>query len=332
MDLTHLSVPNSIRESAQYVYAHADDVTINDAALETLAVLVEERLALGIDNLETAFGTTGSLEKDCNIIFFETACNFYFWAQDETKRWKIQHDGETTGGWYGLVAAFKRALADDRPMYDTRYMASLSMEEASEIFIGIHNIQIPLLERRVGNIIEAARFLNEKHNGSCYEFFMSCDFSAPRIAEAITRNLASFRDGAWYKDQWVWIQKRAQILPSDLAQLSANYPDFQIKDLNELTIFADYRLPQVLRHYGALTYSDDLANRINTRQIIPSGSPEEVEIRAATLIACDRLKELCPTLKLSDIDLGLWLLSQDNREENDMSGMKPHHLTPGYFY
>lgn len=332
MRLTHLSIPTSIRDSALFIHNHSQNVTINAPALQTLATLVENRFALGIDTVETAFGTTGSLEKDCNIVFFETACNFYFWAQDEAKRWKIEYDGETTSGWYGLAAAFKRALANGRPMYDAEYMANLTMNEASEIFMGENSIQIPLLERRVGNTVEAARFLNEKHNGSSYEFLKSCEFSAPRIAEAITRELASYRDGAWYKDTWVWILKRAQILPSDLAQLSANYPDFQITDLDELTIFADYRLPQVLRHYGALTYSDDLAARIDNRQIIPSGAPEEIEIRAATIIACERLQALRPDMKLSDIDLGLWLLSQDDREEGDIAGMKPHHLTPGYFY
>ncbi len=332
MQLNHISIPTSVRESAQFVYEHSQRVSINDNVLKDLVVLIEKRLAAGIDTVETAFGTTNSLEKDCNIVFFETACNFYFWAQDDTERWKIDYDGEMTGGWYGLAAAFKRALASGRPMYDARYMANLTMNEASEVFIGTHNIQIPLLERRVGNIIEAARFLNEKHDGSCYEFLRSCNFSAPRIAKAITHELASYRDGAWYKDTWIWILKRAQILPSDLAQLSANYPDFQITDLDDLTIFADYRLPQVLRHYGALTYSDELAARIDNRQIIPSGSPEEIEIRAATLIACNRLQALRPDMKLSNIDLGLWLLSQDNREEGDIADMKPHHLTPGYFY
>ena len=51
----------------------------------------------------------------------------------------------------------------------------------------------------------------------------------------------------------------------------------------ELTVFADYKLPQVLRRLGVLRYAPHLAERIDRLKPLEAGSREEGEIRAATV-------------------------------------------------
>lgn len=329
MNSAALRLPESVLQSAEFVMLRASHVEIDEAALSELRPLIEAKLEEGAKSVEDAFGTTGSLDGDINLIFFETAANFCFWAQDENEKWEIECDGAKISGWYGFAKAFYRAVQNGIPLHDAEFMETLKLKQAAEIFAGHGGRPIPLLELRVNNIIEVARFLNANYSGSGKQFLAQYNYSAPEIAQAAANNLPSFRDGAQFENEWVWFLKRAQILPSDLSQLGAKYPEFHISDTDKLTIFADYRLPQILRHYDVLRYSQDLARRVDSRQTLPAQSPEEVEIRAATVAACEKLKNICGGLTSAEVDLALWLLSQDMRDDPKL---QPHHRTISGYY
>lgn len=329
MNSRALTVPDSILESVDFVMARARDVSLHADHLTQLSVVVEQRLAKGIDDIESAFGTTGVLEDDVNLLFFETAVNFCFWGDIDGEKWMVERDGQQLGGWYSLVACFDRAIANGLPVHEAAFMATLTESQARELFVGEDAIAIPLLSQRVANLNEAGRYLLEKYDGQALRLLESVGYSATRLAEKVATELSSFRDGAVYDGEWVWLLKRAQILGSDLSQLSARYPLFHMQDCDKLTAFADYRLPQILRHYGAIRYSLDLASRIDAGEHIEAGSAQEIEIRAATIKACDMLAQQLFHRTGADIDLGLWLLSQDMRNDANLA---PHHRTLGQFY
>jgi len=62
-----------------------------------------------------------------------------------------------------------------------------------------------------------------------------------------------------------------------------------IKDIEKLTAFADYQVPKGLCSYGILEYSDALRKRIRNKEILDSGSREELEIRANTIYSIEKL-------------------------------------------
>jgi hypothetical protein len=99
-------------------------------------------------------------------------------------------------------------------------------------------------------------------------------------AEAFAQRLTAmpfFADTGFYK--------RAQIAAHDLFLAGvADYPD-----IDRLTIFADNLVPHVLRHYGVLTYSDELAARVDAGEELLQGSLEEAEIRACAVHAGEAL-------------------------------------------
>lgn len=329
MNLDDLSLPATVIDSANFVMERAREVSINGTGIDAVATLVRERLSNGIDSVEDAFGTTGTLEGDVNLVFFETVTNFYFWAQNDAHKWRVEFDGQQVGGWYGLSRAYYRAVQNGIPVHDAEFMSGLTIGRARDIFRSVDGQPIPLLEVRVNNIVEAAQYLLAEHGGSAHKFVESCGFSAPKISETVVRMLPGFRDGAMYHGRWVWILKRAQILANDLSQLTLKYPEFVIHDIDQLTAFADYRLPQVLRHHGVLQYSDRLADAVDSKRLLPSGSVEEIEIRMATIKACEMLKSVMPEMTTAQIDVGLWLLSQDMRKDPDVL---PHHYTVSSYY
>ena len=81
---------------------------------------------------------------------------------------------------------------------------------------------------------------------------------------------------------------------------------------------ADYQIPKMLEGMGCINYNYILSEKIQNGELIPAGSIEECEIRAATMLAGKRLAELSGKT-MCDIDTYLWL----KRKEVD----KPFHLT-----
>lgn len=56
--------------------------------------------------------------------------------------------------------------------------------------------------------------------------------------------------------------KRAQILVADTWSVLEGKGDGCFSDISSVTIFADYRIPQVLVHLGAMKYSEELMKKL----------------------------------------------------------------------
>ena len=95
-----------------------------------------------------------------------------------------------------------------------------------------------------------------------------------------------------YKGRQVFLYKRAQIFAADLwgAFRGQGYGEF--KDISSLTIMADYIVPAVLRQLGVLKYSPTLASTIDASEEIGPGTEEEVELRACSVHAVEKMREL----------------------------------------
>jgi hypothetical protein len=101
--------------------------------------------------------------------------------------------------------------------------------------------------------------------------------------------------------------------------------------MDQLTAFADYKLPQVLRHVGILRYSGALGEKVDQEVLVEPGSPEEVEIRANTIWAVERIRQelegMGASVRAFEIDWLLWNLGQGLAYRR-----KPYHKTVSIFY
>ena len=138
MDLAALTIPGSVLDGARYVTAAARDVVIREDTLADIAGKIQARLAAGIDDVDVAFGSAGTLERDVNLILFETACNFCFWSERQENAWQVDVDGTAVGGWYGLAACFNSSARSGVPVWDAEWMARLTVERAHQLFAGIN--------------------------------------------------------------------------------------------------------------------------------------------------------------------------------------------------
>lgn len=101
-----------------------------------------------------------------------------------------------------------------------------------------------------------------------------------------------FRDHTVYKGRQVFLYKRAQIFAADLwgAFKGQGYGEFI--DIGSVTIFADYIVPAVLQQLGVLRFSPSLTSSIKCQSEIGSGTEEEVELRACSVYAVEKIREL----------------------------------------
>ena len=136
----------------------------------------------------------------------------------------------------------------------------------------------------------------------------------PGLALLLAREFTSFADVARYRDREVVFLKRAQICCGDLHGAAAGADWGQLADLDQLTAFADYKVPQVLRELGIIAYAGELAELIDRRQLLPPGSEAEVEIRAATLWGVEHLRRALADRGIEhralELDWQLWELGQ----------------------
>lgn len=112
----------------------------------------------------------------------------------------------------------------------------------------------------------------------------------------IVNNFPCFRDEAVYKGRHVAFYKRAQILVGDIWACYKNEGTDLFKDIEEITMFADYRVPQSLIYFGVLEYSSQLKEVLNTGILLKNGSDMEVEIRGCSIHAVELVKEMIKEL------------------------------------
>ncbi|EDW04365.1 GH22266, partial [Drosophila grimshawi] len=62
-------------------------------------------------------------------------------------------------------------------------------------------------------------------------------------------------------------------------------------DIEKVTMFADYRVPQVLVHFGSLEYSSELMELLKQDTILQNGDAREVEIRGASIYIIEQVKD-----------------------------------------
>ena len=69
----------------------------------------------------------------------------------------------------------------------------------------------------------------------------------------------------------VAIYKRAQILIADVWACFEGQSHGEFKDIDTITMFADYRIPQALMYFGALEYSETLKEYLRKDHLMKSG-------------------------------------------------------------
>ncbi|MFO7462089.1 MAG: queuosine salvage family protein [Desulfatiglandales bacterium] len=317
-----------VRETARRVAEQSRFVRIDRQASAAFAECMGS-LEIVVPPWDAFHHFKGPEEETIAYLLVLDTLNFCFWPAPGTEIWEIEYGGEWSSGYYALALTLKKALESGFPVTDSGYLADLSVDEFRQILSGRGTLQ--LMDRRLENLRELGKMLAENYQGRAHDLVASSQGSAAALARLLNRSLSSFRDVATYGDETVYFYKRAQLFAADLYGAFEGRGWGEFHDLSDLTAFADYKLPQVLRHAGILEYSKPLAEKVDQKALLEPGGPEEVEIRSNTIRAVEIIREELATrgrnLMAFEIDWLLWSLGQEDRFRE-----KPYHRTITIFY
>lgn len=110
--------------------------------------------------------------------------------------------------------------------------------------------------------------------------------SAARLVNILARDFRCFRDEFPFEGRRkpVRFLKRAQILVADVWACFDGEGYGYFYDIDKITMFADYRLPQILNAMGALYYSPKLVSAIARKEHLESGGYLELQLRGKSMV------------------------------------------------
>ncbi|KAI0031927.1 hypothetical protein K488DRAFT_78799 [Vararia minispora EC-137] len=247
-----------------------------------------------------------------NWIFLVSALNFSFWSEKEGTdsrygiEWRMGWGKEERTVWTGywsLPAALDRALEEGIPITDPAFYASETRCPDTTIERVFRRASrsaedIPLLRERIAVMREVGATLVSHYNGSFMHFIRAFHLAHPSgtaldFVRLITHTFPSFADECTFDGMRLCFWKRAQILVAEtwaaFYPTSGPHPIFPNDGARALSMFADYRVPQILHHLGLLVYKPALAALLAARSPLAYGSREEVAIRAGSIIAVEHV-------------------------------------------
>jgi hypothetical protein len=318
--------PLGIRGDARFVVDRSEHVSLDREAIAAYAPLLAGEGQAAASEWEQGYHfVAGEDELTIAYVFVLDTVNFCFWGDP---KWGRPYGDRWLDGYWALAAALTEKARHNIGFLDARALAGLDARRLGQVLAGTP--PIPLLEERAASLRELGRWIVDRFGAKFAPVLREANGDAVDLVRLVVEGLPSYRDKATFHGRRVRFYKRAQILAADLHGADSGRGWGGLARLHELTAFADYKLPQILRHRGILRYAPDLAEKVDSQVPLPAGSAEEVEIRAATIHAVELLRQELAgrgqDLPAYRVDWLLWSASQDSGR------MRPYHRTRTIYY
>jgi len=317
-------IQSLILKTTKKVAEQSKDVKINRQQAIKLAALLKKKT---VPSWPKQYHLEGSIEEKTQYLFILDSINFSFFADKHKQKWSIKYKGKNISGYFALSLALKRA-AKNSPLLKASFLSSITASLLENILGG--QGKIPLLKERQTILNENGKILLKKFNGQAVSILNQSNHSAQKFIKILLDNFPSFRDIAKLKGNNVYFLKRAQILAADIYGAFSGKGLGAFYDIDRITCFADYKIPQILEHFQVLEYSPKLLEKIKQKEKIRPGSRQEIEIRANTIQAVELLKKYLKQqgreLRSFEVDWILWNMAKKEKTKI------PHHMTRTIFY
>jgi hypothetical protein len=322
-----------VLDSLHPVIEHSRDVRTNvDKIIEVAGWMAYEELPM--PDYQMPFGVgQGSADDVIDFILTADCVDTAFTDFSTHVKFGVDYAGRHWSDSDGLFACMKRAMDNGIPILDGKFLAGVTRPEMERIFAA--NIELPMLDEKMEIWHQVGAVLAEKYHGRFHNFVKSCP---PRIydngaglIDRMVKEFPRFNDVSPYDGATVKIYKLPQLGTWFVYSALRKSGQFPLADVDKMTAFADYIVPVALRLLGIMSYSPELEHAINTYQMIPRDSRQEVEIRAhciyASALLCEEVNSRRPKdqqIIIPQIDARLWT--------HYHTTWWPHHLTRTIMY
>jgi hypothetical protein len=357
-----------VQKSARFIAMNSTHVMINYDTLDEIADILLERMNhLKYDVTQWKRHTLHPKNMNpetVDWIFLIDLLNYSFWAEKSNKkRYQVTFDGVVYTGYWSLCACIQRCLANGISIINPHWYANASRQELQKALEpdSCEYDEMPMLENRIDMMQKAGQILVDKFEGSFVNMVKQSNKSAQALIGLVVEHFGElFDDTVLYRDTPVSLHKRVQILVADLWACFEGTEFGEFYDIDTITMFADYRVPQGLCYFNILTYSNELLSllrdhqehhqssntncALNTVKMLKRGDPMEVEIRGASIHAVELLVPKIRKKILEDplnyqihandvnaiiLDFYLWDIAKE--KEDEMKHI-PIHYTRSIYY
>lgn len=338
-----------VLKSAEYINDNAIDVAISSAGTKSAAQTIWSLMQQKAYSTQTwsshELHPQVKDEATLNFIFTMNLLNFSFWSELPTdQRFAVEYRGRRWTGYWSLVAALQRALDDGHPITTPSYWHDREAcpdSQLAHVFRSATDEPIPLLAERIAILREAGAVLDEHFDGTPANVIIAADHSAAALVNLLVTHFPNFRDVATFHGREVKLLKRAQILVADVWACFDGASFGAFSDIHSaLTMFPDYRIPQMLQGLHCLLYSPRLEGRIARGELLSPGETMEVEIRGCSIWCVELIRreiehhhpEAKGQLNAILIDYFLYDTCKEMERKGEVDDMLPHHRTRSIFY
>ena len=324
-------IGSPVLDSLRPVIEHSRDVRTDvDKIVEVAGWMAYEDLPM--PDYAEPLDIGSDPDKQIDFIMVTDSIDTAFTDFSNHVKFQVDYMGQHWSDSEAEFACLRRAMEEGIPILDGRYLAKISRDELNKIFAG--NIEMPMLDEKLAVLHEVGGVLAAKYDGRFSNFVHSCSpklyDNGNGLVDRLVKEFPRFNDVSMYDGHEIKFYKLAQ-LGLWMLYRQIRKGGFRLEDPQKMTAFADYIVPAALRILGILKYSPALEHTINTYQLIPRDSTQEIEIRAHLLYATALLREEVNKIRppelqiiIPQIDARLWLPYHTT--------FWPHHLTRTIMY
>jgi hypothetical protein len=315
----------SVIESSRDVHTHYEKI------VEVAGWMAYEDLPM--PNLSIPYGLEKTPDIAMDFVMVANTIDTAFTDFKTHVKFQTDFGGEHLSDSEAMFACIKRAMDTGVPILDGKFLATISRLDMQKIFAG--NIEMPMLDEKIAVFREAGKVLTAKYDGRYHNFIRSCP---PRLydhgkglVERLAAEFPRYNDVSQYDGHEIKFYKLTQLGYWQIYSGLQGTEAFKLDDPQKMTAFADYIVPVALRLMGITSYSPALEQAINSHQLIPRDSRQEIEIRAHCLYATalltaeiNKLRTAEDQIIIPQIDARLWT--------HYHTTTWPHHLTETIMY
>lgn len=240
------------------------------------------------------FQIKGVSKKDLvNFTFFLRVLDFRLWEFPDN--WKVQNKQ----GFFGLAERLKTLFKFPGVCPNFKDFKKIISPKES----------VALAKLRYKLFIDAGKWLDKKWRGNFENYF-----EKNRKAKDFVFNLCQlekFRDFSRFNNRLIYFLKPNQLLYFEYLAAAKKITKFK-NQLKNLTIFADYLIPAILLRHGVLKLKKtDYDKFINGKKIVKN-KKLEIELRAASILACEKIKKALGNYYSFEIDSVLWHIAEND--------------------
>ncbi|KAG9246648.1 hypothetical protein BJ878DRAFT_478124 [Calycina marina] len=334
-----------VLEGAEYVYSNSIDVALDSQSTKAAAAMIYEQMQKKQYSRKTwsshELHPKVKDESTVDFIFTMDLLNFSFWSEkSEDERFAIEYKGKKWTGYWSLVAALQRALEEDIPITSSDFWQNeleCSEEMFRYVFRGCTDEEMPMILERLACLREAGQILYEKYECSFTNCIKAAKHSAASLVNLLAEKFPCFNDCVKFENRKnVRFLKRAQICVADLWAAFDGQDWGEFDDIDKITMFADYRIPQLLASLGCLWYNPQLDHAVRQEREIASGNTWEIQLRGCSIWCVELIRREIlkhhPDAKINAILIDFFLY--DTMKERELAGQEqiPHHRTRSIWY